>query len=71
MKRSGEFYIFISVRSDDKGCAAKNDIIRINPSASIDYMLLNMSDLSSVVEFSSAYKTKYTTLDLLINNAGM
>lgn len=65
------YNVTITVRSDDKGSAAKSEIIRANPSASVDFMLLNMSDLSSVVEFCSAYKTKYNTLDLLINNAGI
>lgn len=45
-------------------------MLQENSSASVDYMLMNLSSLATVAEFSERYKKKYSTLDLLINNAG-
>lgn len=54
-----------------KGEAAKEEILRIAPSAKIDVMEMDLSSFESVKAFANAFKEKYTGLDVLVNNAGI
>ena len=50
----------------------KADAIRAAHSgAEVEVMELDLSDLDSVRQFANAFRTKYSRLDLLINNAGI
>ena len=42
-----------------------------SPNAEIDIQFLDLSDLESVAEFARHYRQQHSTLDLLINNAGV
>jgi NAD(P)-dependent dehydrogenase (short-subunit alcohol dehydrogenase family) len=63
--------VIMAVRSLDKGKEAIAQIKRIVPNAKIDLMRLDLGDLDSIRSFATAYKAKYTTLDVLMNNAGI
>lgn len=49
----------------------KSEILHTCPTAKIDIIQLDISDLSSVRNFASSFKSKYNRLDILINNAGI
>ncbi|GAB5491531.1 MAG: oxidoreductase [Phototrophicaceae bacterium] len=63
--------IIMAVRTVAKGEQAKANILKQNPTASIDVMRLDVGDLSSVREFAEAFKATYDRLDILLNNAGV
>lgn len=39
--------------------------------ADVDFMSLNLSSLSDIAQFASKFKQQYSSLDILINNAGV
>jgi NAD(P)-dependent dehydrogenase (short-subunit alcohol dehydrogenase family) len=63
--------VIMAVRSLDKGKEAIAAIKKIVPNAKIDLMRLDLGDLDSIRSFATAYKAKYNTLDVLMNNAGI
>jgi NAD(P)-dependent dehydrogenase (short-subunit alcohol dehydrogenase family) len=63
--------IVLAVRDEQKGDAAVIDILRDAPDAKLTVMRLDLSDLSSIRDFASAYSKWHATLDILINNAGV
>jgi NAD(P)-dependent dehydrogenase (short-subunit alcohol dehydrogenase family) len=63
--------IILAVRNVEKGRGAKQTILKDHESASIEVMLLDLSDLESVRDFSAQFCHRYDTLDILINNAGV
>ena len=50
---------------------AKSEILQTYSTAKIDIIQLDLSDLSSVRNFAKSFKSKYSRLDILINNAGI
>ncbi|MBL1214883.1 MAG: SDR family NAD(P)-dependent oxidoreductase [Ignavibacteriae bacterium] len=63
--------VIIAVRNIEKGSKAKSKIISENSDAELDVMKLDLADLDSVKSFVKDFKSKYTQLNLLINNAGV
>ena len=63
--------VIMAVRNLQKGNAALEEIKKENPNAKLDLMQLDLSDFDSIRQFSSVFHTKYTQLDVLINNAGV
>lgn len=63
--------VVLACRNKDKAEAAiaslKNDV----PEANLSYLLLDLSDLSSVRAFAERFLSQFDRLDLLINNAGV
>ncbi|MEM1429632.1 MAG: oxidoreductase [Pseudomonadota bacterium] len=70
MARAG-FHVVMACRSIEKAEAAKADILHKVPSASLDILPLDLSDLASVRAFAEAFRGRYAALDVLINNAGI
>ncbi|WNF25004.1 oxidoreductase [Mesobacillus jeotgali] len=64
-------HVILAVRNGEKGRAAVNSILQGNSEASVELMKLDLADLSSVRNFSSAFIEKYDHLHILINNAGV
>ncbi len=50
---------------------ASLNVLQPNPQLSLDFIQLDLSNLLSVKQFSEEFKKKYSSLDILINNAGM
>ncbi len=65
------YHVIMACRSQEKAEAAKVDVTKRVPSASLDILLLDLSDLRSVRGFAEAFRARYPKLDVLINNAGI
>ena len=63
--------IILAVRNLDKGQTAKQEILDESPEATIDVMQLDLSDLESVRAFAETFTSRFDSLDLLVNNAGV
>jgi len=63
--------VILACRSLAKGETAVSQIRQETPTAKLDLMQLDLSDLSSVHQFVQEFKERHTRLDLLINNAGV
>ena len=63
--------VIMACRNKDKAEKAMADIRKEVPNADLEFIKLDLNSLKSVREFAKAYKEKYDTLDLLINNAGL
>lgn len=63
--------VIMACRDIKKGEEAKTALLKMHPSAKLKVMELDLSDLESVRSFTGTYKSEYTALDLLINNAGL
>jgi NAD(P)-dependent dehydrogenase (short-subunit alcohol dehydrogenase family) len=65
------FHVTITVRSERKGEDAVQDIRQRCSTASVDYMLMDLSSLGSVNKFATEYLSRDNRLSLLVNNAGI
>jgi NAD(P)-dependent dehydrogenase (short-subunit alcohol dehydrogenase family) len=63
--------VVLTGRSDAKGRAALERIRAQFPKASISYETLDLASLASVADFAARFAAAHTSLDLLINNAGV
>ncbi|MFJ4919574.1 oxidoreductase [Streptomyces sp. NPDC088725] len=61
--------VILACRSEERGRQAEARITAEVPSAEVEFMPLDLADLSSVREFATRFP--YERLDLLINNAGV
>jgi len=65
------YKIVMASRNREKSEAARDKILKKQPGALLDILLLDLNSLASVREFATAFKAKYDRLDLLVNNAGL
>lgn len=63
--------VILAVRDLEKGKAAEQEIREESPKAPIEVMKLDLSDLESVRAFAEGFISRFDSLDLLINNAGV
>ncbi|MFE4263581.1 oxidoreductase [Streptomyces sp. NPDC056883] len=64
--------VVLACRSGSRGRAAEVALRGEVPGAEVEFMELDLADLASVREFADAYGRRHgTTLDLLVNNAGV
>ncbi len=63
--------VIIACRNVDEGLGAKAKIILEVPTAKIDIIQMNLTDETSIREFSEDFKQKYKRLDILLLNAGV
>jgi NAD(P)-dependent dehydrogenase (short-subunit alcohol dehydrogenase family) len=63
--------VVLTGRNEAKGRDALQNIRRQFPKAEIAYETLDLANLASVAEFASRYAAAHTSLDLLVNNAGV
>jgi len=63
--------VVLAGRNDAKGRHAIEQIRRQYPNARIDYEKLDLASLASVADFAARFAAAHTSLDLLINNAGV
>ncbi|MFJ8631246.1 oxidoreductase [Streptomyces sp. NPDC093568] len=61
--------VVLACRSEARGTAARDRLVREVPGARAELKLLDLGDLGSVREFSATFP--YDRLDLLVNNAGV
>ncbi|BAW97028.1 oxidoreductase, short chain dehydrogenase/reductase family [[Synechococcus] sp. NIES-970] len=63
--------VILACRDDAKANTAKTQILAQVPTATLETMPLDLSQLASVRAFAASYRQHHQTLDLLINNAGI
>jgi NAD(P)-dependent dehydrogenase (short-subunit alcohol dehydrogenase family) len=63
--------VILAVRSIEKGDRAAAAIRKVSPDANVSVMHLDLGDLGLVKQFTDQFKSRYTRLDILINNAGV
>lgn len=65
--------VILGVRSEKNGNDSKKMIAEENGGGAdrLIVMLMDLTDLASVKKFVEEFKSKFTTLDMLINNAGI
>lgn len=63
--------VILAVRDLDKGKTAEQEIREESPKAPIEVMKLDLSDLASVRDFAETFSSRFDSLDLLVNNAGV
>jgi len=63
--------VILAVRDIEKGKAAAQEITEEFPQAKVEVMQLDLSDLASVRTFAEGIISRFDSLDLLINNAGV
>lgn len=63
--------VIMPVRNTGKAKLVREEILKINPNASIDIRNLDLSSLNSVQLFAEEFSKSYNQLDILINNAGI
>lgn len=66
-----EMKVVMACRNFEKATNAKNSILKQVSHAQLEIILLDLSDLKSVRKFAEDFLNQYSTLDLLINNAGI
>lgn len=63
--------VIMAVRNIEKGRLAQNKILNLYPESKIEIAQLDLSDLNSIEDFATSYKKSHTTLEVLMNNAGV
>jgi NAD(P)-dependent dehydrogenase (short-subunit alcohol dehydrogenase family) len=63
--------VIIACRSLERGEQAKEQILKKNPAGTIKVLPIDLTDLTSLKNFADSFKSHYTRLDILINNAGI
>jgi NAD(P)-dependent dehydrogenase (short-subunit alcohol dehydrogenase family) len=63
--------VVMAVRNLDKGAAAREEIRRMVPDASVELRRLDLADLASVAEFADSLLHDGAPLHVLVNNAGV
>ena len=63
--------VVMVTRNQEKGEAARSEIIKQSQNNSVDLLLADLSSLESVRQLSKEFHSKYSKLHVLINNAGL
>lgn len=63
--------VILACRNKEKGEAAIRQIDQEYPEAKAELMCLDLSDLTSIHCFADEFTSRYSQLDILINNAGV
>lgn len=63
------YHVILACRNQERGEKALQEILAETGSNSVDLMIVDMSLQSSIQAFSTAFLTKYETLNVLIHNA--
>lgn len=63
--------VVLAVRNEEKGKTAIDAIIQEYKNATVELMKLDLSDLDSIRAFADAFMARFSSLDILINNAGV
>jgi len=63
--------VILACRSLERAAAAKERILAENKDAIIDVMKLDLGNLASIQAFTETFQSRYSRLDILLNNAGI
>lgn len=65
------FHVFVACRSRERTQALLDEVHRVAPEASIEWLALDLASLASVRQCAQAFLARDLPLHLLINNAGL
>ncbi len=65
------YHVIMACRSERRGIEALKSIKALNPSFSVELMLVDMGIQKSVMDFANKVKEKYNKVDVLIHNAAI
>ncbi len=65
------WHVVMACRSEAKAEEARARIVEREPAASLEIMLVDLSDFTSVRSFARDFRARFSQLDVLINNAGL
>jgi short-subunit dehydrogenase involved in D-alanine esterification of teichoic acids len=63
--------VIIASRNQERVSEAVAKVKELQPAASVEGMMLNLSSFSSIDRFVAEVKNRYNKVDVLINNAGL
>jgi NAD(P)-dependent dehydrogenase (short-subunit alcohol dehydrogenase family) len=63
--------VLLAARNEEKGNRAVSEIRKLYPSASVNFLLLDLASQNGIAEAAKQVNTSLGKLDLLINNAGI
>ena len=63
--------VIMACRNVEKAEVAAAEVRAVVPEARLEIMALDLADLASVKAFADAVKQRFSTLDVLLNNAGL
>lgn len=64
------YQVVMACRSIEKSRVAQQEIIEASGNNTVDLMQLDVSSFESIMDFCEEFGSKYSKLDILINNAG-
>lgn len=65
------YTVVLACRNEDKALRAKDAIMQDFQEAHVEYMHLDLSDLTSIRAFANEFKKQFNSLDILVENAGI
>lgn len=63
--------VIMACRNVNKANNVKEEILKEVPNAKLDIIKLDLSDFNSIDEFTKETREKYSSIDVLVNNAGV
>ena len=63
--------VVIASKNEQRGIEAKKNIIRESNNGNVEFLPVDLSSFYSIRKFTDNFKSKYGSLDVLINNAGV
>jgi NAD(P)-dependent dehydrogenase (short-subunit alcohol dehydrogenase family) len=63
--------LVMACRSTRKGDEAREAILALSSSADVDVLALDLAELASIRRFADTLRERFTTLDVLVNTAGV
>src|SRR5437879_11031172 len=63
--------VIMVARNQEKGEAARSEIIKESQNNSVDLLIADLSSLESVRKIATDFQKKYSKLHILVNKAGM
>jgi NAD(P)-dependent dehydrogenase (short-subunit alcohol dehydrogenase family) len=63
--------VVITSRNEERGRAARDEVVELSGNPEVDVMLLDLASFRSIRSFASAVLAEHDRLDVLVNNAGL
>jgi NAD(P)-dependent dehydrogenase (short-subunit alcohol dehydrogenase family) len=63
--------VILACRNQDKAESALSELRKEIPQAKLAFLELDLADLDSIREFADQFRSRYSRLDVLLNNAGI
>lgn len=64
-------HVVMGARDQERATAARDDIARADPAASLELVPLDLASLASVADAADAIRSRHGAVDALVNNAGL